>query len=334
MKNSWTLKDVMTYFHIANKNTLVNAEEKGFIPSSHREQSGSLARKYWYLNEIPLIGMRYGFIKKPSLQKVITCYAPKGGVLKTTQAYNLARALALNGIKTIVIGLDFQCSLTSILLPEIYAAEDIEEIPAVAGLYHYLFEKVPLERVIVKTNLPTLDVIPETSELIICDKKMSAENRREYIFNDRLIPALSEYEVIIFDNNPGWSRLVENSLVCSKHVVSPFGCDIETFRSVEKNIAAIFEFKEAMKLNWDSFTLIPTLLETTKISQQIYSSYILNYKEYVTTEPIKRNIIGQEASLKRISVLEHSKNSELGEQYFRTIKEIWGKISFENGDLA
>ncbi|MCX7123969.1 MAG: hypothetical protein NTV32_09980, partial [Gammaproteobacteria bacterium] len=82
-----------------------------------------------------------------------------------------------------------------------------------------------------------------------------------------------------------------------------------------------------MKLNWESFTFIPTLLETTRISQQIYSSYILNYKDYVTTEPIKRNIIGQEASLKMISVLEHNKTSELGGQYYRAIKEIWGKIS-------
>lgn len=331
MKTSWTLKDVMSYFKIDSKNTLVNAEEKGFIPPSHREQTGSLAKKYWHLHEVPAIGSRYGFLKRPSSQKIITCYAPKGGVLKTTQAYNLARTLALNGIKTIVIGLDFQCSLTSILLPEIYTAEDINEIPPVAGLYHYLFERIPLTEVIRHTNLPTLDVIPETSELILCDKKIASETRREYIFHDRLLPGLSDYEVIIFDNNPGWSKLVENSLVCSKHIISPFGCDIETFRSVEKNLAAIFEFKETMKLNWETFTLIPTLLETTKISQQIYSSYILNFKDYVTTEPIKRNIVGQEASLKMMSVLEHNKFSELGEQYFRTIKEIWGKISPEEG---
>lgn len=331
MKLSWTLKDVMIYFDIDSKTTLVNAEEKNFIPASHREQTGSLAKKYWHLSEIPSIGTRYGFLKKPLEQKIITCYAPKGGVLKTTQAFNLARTLALNGIKTLVIGLDFQCSLTSILLPGIYRAEDINDIPPVAGLYHYLFDKVPLGEVIRPTNIPTLDVIPESSELILCDKKISSEHRREYFFMDKLIPHLTAYDVIIFDNNPGWSKLVENSLVCSKHIVTPFGCDIETFRSVEKNLAAIFEFRETMRLNWETFTLIPTLLETTKISQQIYSSYILNYKEYVTTEPIKRNIIGQEASLKMISVLEHSKNSDLGEQYFRTINEIWNKISPAQG---
>lgn len=317
----------MSYFDIDSKNTLVNAEEKEFIPLSHREQTGSLAKKYWHLHEIPAIGARYGFLKKPSSQKIITCYAPKGGVLKTTQAYNIARTLALNGIKTIVIGLDFQCSLTSILLPDIYSAEDITDISPIGGLYHYLFDKVPLSEIIRNTGIPTLDIIPETAELILCDKKITAEHRREYLFNDRLIPNLSDYDVIIFDNNPGWSKLVENALVSSHHIITPFGCDIETFRSVEKNLAAIFEFRDAMKLNWESFTFIPTLLETTRISQQIYSSYILNYKDYVTTEPIKRNIIGQEASLKMISVLEHNKTSELGGQYYRAIKEIWGKIS-------
>ena len=40
-------------------------------------------------------------------------FTTKGGVLKTTLAYNFARIAALCGVKTLMIGLDMQCDITN-----------------------------------------------------------------------------------------------------------------------------------------------------------------------------------------------------------------------------
>ena len=71
------------------------------------------------------------------------------------------------------------------------------------------------EKVVQKTAVPTLDIIPETPDLNVHEKKIRLEPRREYILRDRLLPRLSSYEVIIFDNGSSWNQLIENALTAS-----------------------------------------------------------------------------------------------------------------------
>ena len=224
--------------------------------------------------------------------------------------------LALNGIKTLLIGLDIQCSLTDYALQprQFKSLEDSEEFNSqYFGLYHLLFEKTPLDKVIQKTSLPTLDVIPETSDLNMLEKKLRLESRREYCFKGRLIKQLDNYEVIVFDNGPSWNQLIENALTASNSIITPIGCDIETYQALKANIEIIFEFQQTMNLEWNSFHLIPTLLEKTKLSQQIYGVYLNNYGDKIIPTPIRRSIVGQEARVNRCSVIEQDAASPLAQ---------------------
>jgi chromosome partitioning protein len=194
------------------------------------------------------------------------------------------------------------------------------------GLYHLLFEKAPLKDIIKKTSLPTLDVIPETPDLNILEKKLRLESRREYLFKDRLINHLGEYDIIIFDNGPSWNQLIENALTASKSIITPIGCDIETYQALQTNLGIVFEFQQAMNLVWDNFYLIPTLLEKTKLSQQIYGAYLNNYGDKVISIPIRRSVIGQESRVLRHSVMEHDPTSPLAQDYFDLINDLWKKL--------
>src|ERR1700722_4304294 len=100
LKNNWSVSDVIKYFHMNSRHTIMAAEQRGEIPPSHRNESGN---RYWNISQIPEIGLRYGFLNKPSEKKVIAVYTPKGGVGKTYCSYTLARTAALNGVKTLVI---------------------------------------------------------------------------------------------------------------------------------------------------------------------------------------------------------------------------------------
>ena len=328
-KKLWTSTDIRKLFRLKDKissQTLLNAEEKGNIPKAQRIARGKVEVRQWHIEQLPEIGSRFGFLKKPDKQKIMCFYTAKGGVLKTTLAYSLARILALNGIKTIIIGLDIQCSITDITLPPV-TVESLDNLKSQnLGLYHYLFDKVPLKKIIKKTDLPTLFLIPETPDLNLLEKKLRIESRREYLLKDKLIPHLQEYDVVIFDNGPSWNQLIENALTASSNIISPIGCDIGTYQALQTNLNTLFEFQSTMKLEWESFFLIATLLEKTKLSQQIYGAYLNQYAEKMVSIPIRRAVKGQEAVLLRQSAIENDSNSSLAQDYFELTQELWKKI--------
>ncbi|WP_158513050.1 ParA family protein [Francisella sp. TX07-6608] len=309
------------------KSPILYAEKKGEIPHSTSGKRGSITIKQWATHQLPQIGNRFGYLKKPKKQEIICIYTPKGGVSKTTLTANLGRSLAFNGIKTLLIGLDFQRSLTRYIIPK----ANIEKVDDVGreyilGLHHLLFEKAPLNKVIKKTDLPTLDIIPETSDLNFMAKKMRVENRREYIFSEKIIKKLSNYDVILFDCTPGWNDLTENALVAANNVIMPAACEIECYEALQTNLGEISEFKDTMDLTWENYIMIPSMLEHNTVSNNIYAQYLNLYKRSVIPMPVRRSITVQEARASYLSVFEYAPKSNISDDYYQIIKSVWNKI--------
>ena len=156
----------------ASRQTLLNAEASGTIPTAKRIPRGKTSIRVWSLEDLPAIGGKYGFLKKLNEKLILAVYTAKGGVLKTTLSYNLARIIALHGMKVLVIGLDSQGSITDLALRPLSQLENLEELDRHRGLYNFFLGELTLDEIIVKTALPTLDVIPETPSLVLLDRKI------------------------------------------------------------------------------------------------------------------------------------------------------------------
>lgn len=327
-KNNITSTDIKKIYRFDDRNKSIqavySAEEKGEIPSATRVNRGKVSVRNWLYQDLPIIGKKFGYIREPKSQKVITKYIQKGGVLKTTTTFNEAMVFALNGLNTLIIGQDFECSITDIIIPQ-GNINSIDEGKQNLGLYHHLVEGADIQDVIQPTALPTLDIIPETHDLVILDKWINQQKRREYLYKDKLIPKLSNYDVIIFDNNPSWNHLTENSIVASDAIISPLGCNLLAYNAAETNMATIYDFQEAMGLNTQVHVMFPTLLENTSLSKQIYAQYISKFPDIITT-PIKSAIKFQEALVMCQSIIEYAPSSSNSQDYYDLICDIWEKI--------
>jgi chromosome partitioning protein len=328
-KTHFSSSDVRKLFKMndrVSKQTLLNAEAKGEIPTAERIARGRVKARQWKLNQLPQIGKVFGFLQPPKKQKIICIYIPKGGVFKTTFSYNLGRILALNGITTLFIGVDHQRSLTKYAIPstQITSLKDLTKIQQ-RGLYHYFFENTPLHNIIKHTDLPTLDILPETSNLNFFAQRLTPETRREYFFKDKLVPYLTTYQIVIFDNNPGWTELVKNSLVASDILIAPVGCEAEAYSAVTEHLYTIHEFKKSVQGNWNTF-LIPTNLKKDGLSQTFYGKYLELYKNNILPFPIRNTVKGQEARVSGCSIFEHDPSSPLAQDYYDLINELWNKI--------
>lgn len=337
-KEKWTNTDLQKLYRmkITSRHTLIHAEDRGEIPKATRIQRGSTSVRAWLLQQLPEIGAKYGFLSRPTKQIIICAYTPKGGVLKTAACGNIARMLALNGIKTLAIPLDFQKSLTNYLypVPHFDSLQEIQEYISKErslGLYHHLYHDVPLNKIIKKTSIPTLDIIPETPDLIALEKSLRAENRREYIFADLINESLSQYEVIILDNAPSWSLLTECSLTAANNVISPLGCDFETLQALGENFIHIENFKKRMRLTWDNNLIIPTLLEKNNVSQDVYAVYQREFHDMLLPFPIRRTVKGQEARISNVSAIEYDSQSDLASDYYEMMTALWAKILRHQG---
>ncbi len=341
MSKTWTPSELIKLYRIEKTKTSIYRDEANkLIPQAKKLKRGKSYVRVWEQGDLPEIGRHYGFLKAPDSTKVISIYTPKGGVLKSTLSFNLARMLALNGIKTLLIGLDVQCTVTHNLRQE--SQEDqvnsLNDIKTLNGLYETTKPigegGCSIKDTILKTDLPSLFYIPESSNLNHLEQKIRDEAKREHFLERLIRPIRNDFQVIIFDNSPNWNFLIQNSLVAATDIISPIACDIETFRSLTQNIEMINDFKLTMELDWSNFILIPTKLERTKLSTQIEAQYRTLFPELITSSSIRVAAKGQESSLEKLSVMEYDAKSALSEDYYEVITDIWSRITSTNKELT
>lgn len=332
----WTPANIKQFFRFDQRkksiNSVYNAEADNEIPIAERILKGHAEYRQWKEEDIPKIGEKFGFLPKNNVQKVICKYIQKGGVLKTTSTFNEARIFALNGLKTLIIGLDFECSITDIVKPK-NDIQTLEDNEIYSGLYHFFYEKASIDEIISKTSLPTLDIIPETHDLVRLDKNIASETRRECLFKDKLIPKLKDYDVIIFDNGPSWNYLIENALTASNVVIAPLGCNLLSYNAAQTNFQSIEDFQSKMSevIKEQEIIMYATLLDRNSLSQQIFAQYLSTFADKIIDIPIRTSVKVQEAIVLGQSMMEYMPKNPLAQDYYELIQEIWKRIT--KGDV-
>jgi chromosome partitioning protein len=331
-KNQFTTTEILRIFNMEDPkgNNLINAESRGEIPKAERIKRGKVDVRVWKTEDLPLIGKKFGYLKKPKKQVVLSIYAPKGGVLKTTLTKELARSLALNGLKVLVVGLESQRSITKIFLKS-EPATAISEIDARKkeerpGLYDFFYRNTRLQEVIQETDLPNLNFIPETVNLIRLEKEFSSGNASETQLKKKLLPELTAYDVVIFDNGSGFNKLTANSLNAAEYVVMPLGCEEGAYEALADNMELINDYRQELELKWKDFIMVPTLSTQTSLSEQIKSNYISSYVDSVIPYSIRSTVTGQEANFNSKSVCEYAPSHELTKDYHKVLADLWRRV--------
>lgn len=330
MEKIYKPKDILDLFEVKNisKQSLLNYENNNELPKAHRLNS-KIPTRYWETSQLPEIGEKLGYLKKPTTPKIFTTYSQKGSGLKTTLTFEFARLLALHNIKTICVGLDSQMSLSRLLKKE----DEITEISQLKntskkGLYHFLYENADIDEVIQKTDLPSLYYINETPELTLLQRKLQVEaTRKEYVFDDKLIPKILKkgFQVIIYDASPTWGNLVEAAITSSQFVLNPLETLTGGYYVLDYNIKNVFEYSEAIKQKLLGYFLIPTLEDGSKLSKQIMSHYMTEYEEYCVPYSVRRSIVGAEAGFLNKSCNEYKPTHPLSEDYRKVVQYVWSK---------
>ena len=152
------------------------------------------------------------------MNKIICIANQKGGVGKTTTAINLSSSLAAAEKKTLLIDGDSQGNSTSGMG---ITSNSFQE----ANLYHAMIGKEPLEKVILQTAIPHLDIIPANQDLIGVEVEFVHIENREKRLRHLLKSMERQYDFILIDCPPSLGFMTVNALVSADFLIVPLQCE-------------------------------------------------------------------------------------------------------------
>lgn len=337
-----------TFSQIANmydvtisKNAFYAYEDKGAIPKAERIKRGKTNTRMWAKSDLPIIGEKFGYLKKPKSTQVVSFFTQKGGTGKTPLAFQFARTLALHNVRVLVIGLDSQETITNILKGSQVADSLPENIDDLYddGLFEIYRKDIKLKDAIQSTDLDTLKFIPENAGLAALETELNHETDPLHVM-DKLffnpIKKLKQFDYIICDCNPSWGRIINSVLVSSDLLVSPLKCDASTLSTTKTFFGLLADFEEDLEYKGIEINkfVIPTLLENNKLSRQVLSYYETHFSNMCSKNPLKKTVIIDEAQVMQQTVMEHQPTSPIYKDLMNVFKEITDVVKFLTNDIS
>ena len=329
-QENYTVQKIIKLYGLdITRDALYKAENAKIVPAAKRIDG---QRRAWSLEDLPKIGERYGFMKRPPSGVAVAVFTTKGGVLKSTVALNLGRLAALHNIKTCIVGLDMQCDITNALgyqidLDDVESLEDaLSRLGSVYGLADIIDRKVSLDQIIVNTEIPTLSLIPETPDLVSLEREISSRNMRDFWLRDNVVePLKKKFDLVIIDCSPNWNLLISNALIACDVLISPLECKINNFRNYQAFKTYLDNFKNETNKTFEHVFIPTKYTSTRKLSSEIRAWYLSNVPGCISCV-IRESAPCEEAMASHVSLPEYASNSMVADEMRETIHEVWNRI--------
>jgi len=242
----------------------------------------------------------------------ITICNQKGGVGKTTTAFNLGACLAKKGKKVLLVDLDPQGNLSSYCQ---FDNEDgskftIADLLAAEISKDNNLEAEDIASAMQKYEKANIDYIPADITLSQAEVQlMNTMVGREHILEKILKKITDQYDFCIIDCLPSLGLLFTNALFASDKVIVP----VQTQKFAKEGLSQLFrtiqDVQEYKVPPIEIVGIIPTMTENTNISKKVMTELNEQYQGMVLPE-IKKRVAAANASDTGVAV-----SGELGEAY-------------------
>src|SRR5688500_3597893 len=163
--------------------------------------------------------------------RIIGVANQKGGVGKTTTAINLAASLAVLEFKTLLVDADPQANSTT------GVGFDLHNITH--SLYDCMVNEAGARDVLLKTDIPNLDLVPSHIDLVGAEIEMINYPNREMVLKNLLDEAGTDYDFIIIDCSTSLGLITVNASTAAYYVVVPVQCGFFAVEGVGKLLNTI-----------------------------------------------------------------------------------------------
>jgi chromosome partitioning protein len=252
------------------------------------------------------------------MARIIGVANQKGGVGKTTTAINLAASFAVLEYKTLLVDADPQANSTT------GVGFDLHNITT--SLYDCMVNNTKANEVILKSDIPHLDVIPSHIDLVGAEIEMINYPNRENVMKTLLDEVRDKYDFIVIDCSPSLGLITVNSLVAADSVIVPVQCEFFALEGLGKLLNTIKIVQNRLNPNLQIEGILMTMYDgRLRLCNQVVSEVRRHFDDMVFSTIIHRNTRLSEAPSVGKPVILYDADSKGAINYLNLAKEVLQK---------
>ena len=240
----------------------------------------------------------------------------KGGVGKTTTTVNVASALSIQGIPTLIVDMDPQGNATSSL--------GLEKKPG-KGVYEPLLSGSDLSSRVISSGRKNLWIVPSELDLAAAELELSSQENYLIKLRASINRLKNEYGLrcILIDCPPSLGLLTLNALTSSDSVLIPIQCEYYALEGLGQLLNTVRLVQQQLNTNLEIEGVLLTMYDQRlNLSKQVADEVRSFFDDKVFETIIQRNVRLSEAPSFGKPALMYAANSMGAQNYLDLVEEI------------
>ncbi|WP_413491008.1 ParA family protein [Brochothrix thermosphacta] len=251
--------------------------------------------------------------------RILAIANQKGGVGKTTTAINLGASLAIIGHRVLLVDTDPQGNTSS--------GVGIKKAEVKQCIYDVLVGDVPLEDVIITSDVKNLDVVPATIQLTGAEIELVSTISRERRLENALETVSERYDFIIIDCPPSLGIITLNALTAANGLLIPVQCEFYALEGLTQLLNTVKLVQRHLNKNLEIEGVLLTMYDArTNLGQQVIAEVKKHFGPQVYQTVIPRNVRLSEAPSYGQPAVIYDVKSKGAEAYIELAKEVKANV--------
>lgn len=278
--------------------------------------------------------------------KVIAFINQKGGVAKTTSAWNFGVELGIRGFKVCLLDMDPQGSLTYFALNGEDLSPQKKTVMEWLGLKDdpATFADVVIRDVQNNISVPAnaktitgkLDLIPADIRFSTAERLMVGKMAPEKLLSKRVREIKEQYDYIVIDAPPSLGYITINILMATDEIIIPTKPELASAEGMTLLFGTMGELGENYDKEFEVGGILLTMVKARTTGYKQVREALealgkdLEIKVYDTV--IRDSVVASDAAGSGLSISQYNKTSPVGIDYITWVDEYLNKEGVTSGN--